>query len=294
MKRKLPKAVRKAFDSEQLQIDPTFKSSLKQQLFKEKNMANVKKGALHNLKEHKLVPLGAVIAALVLVGGASALVVNTKNNNDTKKALELPQDLSEVLAVNDIRTRAAEGLADGITITGIELEDEDEGLLYKVKYSDGTIRYFDAKTGKPIQRDNITERDEAVPADFVPGISLQQARETAEKQRPGIAVTKIELEVEDGVVIYSVRFSDDGRVDINATSGEVVRVRKGDDSSDDSSDDVNDDESSDQSGNEDGNEHEDSNDDTTDDSKDSDDESDNDSDKNNEEEQEDNSGHGSN
>ena len=151
----------------------------------------------------------------------------------------MPQNLDGVLAIEEMTVLAQNDAPVGATISKVEIENEHGVVLYKVKFSDGSYRLYDAKTGLPyVDTSAGVETDESVPAGFVAGITLQQARDTAAAQRPGKTITKIELETENGVVVYSVRFSDDGRVDVNATDGSVVRVRNAetDNSSDDSED----------------------------------------------------------
>jgi uncharacterized membrane protein YkoI len=60
-----------------------------------------------------------------------------------------------------------------------------------------------------------------------PANSIQpfEAATVAQKVFPNKSIAKIELENEENVVVYSVRFADGSRVDINATDSSVVRQR---------------------------------------------------------------------
>lgn len=111
-----------------------------------------------------------------------------------------------------------------------ELEQESEGLVYSIKLSDGTVLVFDAKTGDKVQLRSPdgaeAGSDLPFPTGFKPAVTLVAAVQTAKSQRTGKAVAKVELEVENGIVVYSVRFSDDGRVDIDAITGSVLRIRE--------------------------------------------------------------------
>ncbi len=254
---KVPRDIREKLRDSAHDIDQHFKSSLKDQLFlKENHMAKANKvNPLTRLsaffKQNNTVPLTAVIIALVAVGGTSALVTNNRAEQSRQAEIELPSDLAGFMTIDDIQAKA---LIDepSLTIVSIELDNEDEGLLYKVSYSDGSVRYYDASTGVLVTRNRSdVEVDESVPSGFVAGVSINEARQIAQNERPGKTITKIELETEEGIVVYSVRFSDDGRVDVNAGNGDIMRVRSGDsdddisssddDSSDDSSDDEEDD-----------------------------------------------------
>jgi uncharacterized membrane protein YkoI len=58
------------------------------------------------------------------------------------------------------------------------------------------------------------------------GISSGQAETIAQAQFPNKSIVKVETEQEDGGVVFSFRFSDGSRVDVN-DSGRVVRVEAG-------------------------------------------------------------------
>ncbi|MBI4948086.1 PepSY domain-containing protein [Candidatus Berkelbacteria bacterium] len=214
-------------------------------------------------------PISVIVAVVVLalVGGS-----NLYANQQVEKAIQeeveksnISQSLNSLKTVDQIRTIAEASLS-GATIISISLENEDAGYVYKVKLSDGRVLFYNATTGEaildPSSDEAENENEEDIPAGFVASISLEQARSIASGRRPGQVIRKIELEVEDGVVVYSVKFVDGGRVEINATTGQVTRVENGDD---DASDDNDEDSDSDESDSED------------DDSDDSDDDNDGDS-----------------
>jgi protein-disulfide isomerase len=55
-------------------------------------------------------------------------------------------------------------------------------------------------------------------------ITQQQAEATALKAYPGGKIKETELEKEDGGLIYSVEFTDDAEVEIDANTGKVLEV----------------------------------------------------------------------
>ncbi|HEX7259601.1 MAG TPA: PepSY domain-containing protein [Candidatus Saccharimonadia bacterium] len=56
-----------------------------------------------------------------------------------------------------------------------------------------------------------------------PTITLTSAKSIAMAQHPGSTIRKVELETEDGVLVYSVRFVDGARVDVRASTGAIER-----------------------------------------------------------------------
>lgn len=165
-----------------------------------------------------------------------------QTSTDTSSDEALPSVPGDIKTIEEIRT-IAEPLAGSAKIVNIELENEDAGLLYKVKLSDDKVLFFDAKTGKQIfdpsddSDENEAEETDEIPDKFVAKITLAQARSIAENRRPGETVKKIELEMEEGVGVYSVRFVDSGRVDVNAETGAIMKVEAGDNDSDDDQED---------------------------------------------------------
>lgn len=193
------------------------------------------------LKNQKGFTLPHIIMVLAVVGVISGVgfFVYSKNSGSNQAnrqgaddaiaaAAVLPESLGDIKSLDEITAQVSTQLNDA-TIVGIELEQEDSGLVYKVKLSDGRVLFFDAKTGDATTGDDDGlefESDEPIPAGFVAGITFEQARSTALDKRPGKTIKKIEFETEEGVQVYSVRFTDGGRVNVNATTGEVVRVRE--------------------------------------------------------------------
>lgn len=259
---RIPRDVRRKLDSSAAEIHPAFQTALKKQLFTGEPMARKQSSTKSFLNYVRSTPALAVLAAIVIVGTTSALVATNRANVAHQQEIEVPANLDGLLPLDDIRAIALKDAGDA-SITGIELEKEDEGLLYKVKFSDGSFRLYDAKTGEPVVASSDTDNDDVSVKDVANTIGLAEARRIASEQRPGATITKIELESEEGVIVYSVRFSDGGRVDVNAKTGDVVRVRgasnSGSGSSNSGSDDDDDDRRSSNSGS--GSSHDDEDDD---------------------------------
>ncbi len=243
----------KKLHDDALTISPKFKKSLKKQLFQGGTTPMAKKNQPLTFKQvfsqQAFATLG-IVAAVALLGTA-AYALDARSTSRARQTViedtvELPESLEGVLGVGEMQALALADAPDGTSIVSIEIENEHGVVLYKVKFSDGSYRLYDAKSGAAfVDNASDVETDESVPTGFVAGISLQQARNIASAQRPGKTITKIELETENGVVVYSVRFADDGRVDVNATDGSIVRVRGADGEKTRSSDDDSDDHGSD-------------------------------------------------
>ena len=177
-----------------------------------------------------------VVAVLGIVGLVGWRAIYNSQQKDTNvssqlsNAAVLPESLAGIRPVDEIMTTANLEIAER-QVVAVNLEQEDEGLVYLIKLTDGTVLAFDAKTGNKVQLKSphgIESGDDNVllPAGFKPTVTIVDAIQTAKTQRVGKSVEKVELKVEDGIVVYSVRFSDKGRIDIDATTGSVVRIRE--------------------------------------------------------------------
>lgn len=220
-------------NDDKLVIDSKFKNKLKVKLFERENVVVAKMPIQLNTKQlfNQRTFRFAGVAALLLFSTTAIYAANSRSQSMERQSIiedvvELPQNLDGLKTLDEMRTLAQKDAPEGASIIKVEVENEHGTVLYKVKFSDGSYRLYDAITGLSyVDSSSGLESDESVPAGFVAGITIQQARDIAASQRPGKVITKIELEVEEGKVVYSVRFSDNGRVDIDATNGDVVRVK---------------------------------------------------------------------
>jgi len=234
-------------NDDKLIINSKFKAHLKTKLFESDKTIMAKMPKELNIKQLMNQRTFRIAGMAVLILLASTVLYANNNRTQSlarqeviKEAVELPQNLGNVLGLDEMRVLAEKDIPAGATIVKVEIENEHGVVLYKVKFSDGSYRLYDATTGLSyVEASSGLETDESVPAGFVAGITVQQARDTASAQRPGKVITKIELEMEEGKVVYSVRFSDNGRVDVDASNGAVIRVRSAENtnSSNDSSND---------------------------------------------------------
>ena len=151
----------------------------------------------------------------------------TVNNVSQREDLDMqPADLDGIVALATIQQSAIAGKTD-TTVDHVELElGKDGALVYKAQLSDGTVSIYDARTGDLVRTSTDQEKtNEILPASFDGGIGFAKALEIAKSEKPESKVFKIELELEGGIVVYSVRFGDKARVDVNAEDGSIVRTK---------------------------------------------------------------------
>ena len=183
--------------------------------------------------ESGIVHLALIVAVVVgVVGGTGYMVYKAQGQSSAKNdaavvpastlAATIPAD---VLSADKVRALAT-AQQPNTAIVGVQLENEHGTLLYKVKLADGKVLTFNAKTGAVVTNTAATELEGTanLPASTTTGITFAKAREIALAQKTG-TVQKIELETEEGVLVYSVRFTDGARVDVSAADGTVVATR---------------------------------------------------------------------
>ncbi len=61
-----------------------------------------------------------------------------------------------------------------------------------------------------------------------PSIDLTRAQEIALEGQTGAVITEVDLAGEDGVLAYSIELDNGMEVDVDATSGEVLKTEQGD------------------------------------------------------------------
>lgn len=195
----------------------------------------------------------ALIISVVVVGvvGIVGWRVWDASNSSTSQSVstqdiiveasQLPNDVEGIKPLEEI-TALITAAAPDESIKGLSLESEDGVLVYRVLLESGTILVFNATDGTRLADASVDDQDEssteALPSDYVPGLSLANAIKIARQQFPDKRVAKVEVEKEDGVVVFSVRFTDRTRVEINATTGAIESEQDSDE--DESASDSND------------------------------------------------------
>lgn len=192
------------------------------------------------------------VAALLVAGGLTTYALNQNNTTDNANvATQESTDIAAPLPTNDLLSIDQIAELDQVKqspsgIVSIELEEEHGAYYYKVLFEDTTERFFSAKTGEEVPKAKVEFGGSSKSADSTDStntainhsaaIGFAKAREIALGRVPGGVIEKIETGLEDGIEVYSVRFTNDARVDVNAANGNVVRFDQADSNSSDSSD----------------------------------------------------------
>ncbi len=179
--------------------------------------------------------LVAVIAVAFWTVSSNKQTVNNENAAAVAQSA-LPESFAEVIEPKEVKTYL-ERLQLSTQIVSIELVTQGEKLVYKVTLADGKKVTIDAKSGVQVgdilQVTQQATDDTVIDASTV--IPIDVARKAALAASPDKTIRKIELETEDGILVYSVRFTDGSRVDIHATTGEVVLSKPEEKKSEDTS-----------------------------------------------------------
>ncbi len=183
-------------------------------------------GFAHTMAILSLVVLAGVGGAgyRVYVSSHSKPKLSVNDSTPPSQLEPLATDLTGVKTLPEIQTVAAAS-AGTVQIKSIQLETENGVLVYKVVLADKTVLVFDAKTGAQLPNTKVPESEvgtEDLPKAVTTAVTVDKAREIAQASRVGKTITKIELEKENAVLVFSVRFSDGVRVNIDANTGAIV------------------------------------------------------------------------
>ena len=173
-----------------------------------------------------------LIVLVVLVIGAAYTTVKTRqkaplNSETTTSAVPaqpLPATLGDVLTPQALAPIVEKEVPGG-QVASVELEQEAEETVFKVTLSDGKMLKVNARTGArvgDIAKVTKPESSDSVPLNHTGLITADKAKELALAQMPGKTIRKIQLDHEDGKLVFSVRFTDGSRVNIDAVSGAIV------------------------------------------------------------------------
>lgn len=173
-----------------------------------------------------------IIVLVVAVGGFAVWrVIDANNSNqasiDTTEEVSqleaLPTDLGGLKTIEEIEEISGANV-EGVTIVGFVLESENNGYVYKVTLSNGQKLVIDASSGAVLSEETTdVSKDDKIPDGVTVNVGPGEAYALAMKQANG-EVVKIEMEVEDNKVTYKIEFKDGSKVEIDASTGAIVKM----------------------------------------------------------------------
>lgn len=138
--------------------------------------------------------------------------------------------------------------ADGDKPNNVRQEDRRQGSPAQTRTTDSDSSGLDDSQDSSDDNSNDGSSSANTPASSS-SVTLEQAKTIALGVFPDKTIKKVETELEHGVLVYSVRFTDSSRVDVNSNNGSIVRTeQEDDDHSEDPDDDSHDDSSDDDEG----------------------------------------------
>lgn len=137
------------------------------------------------------------------------------------------QDKEFAVSLDDAVTKFREEFpAEGVEITSVELDHDDDRYEYDIQGYDNENEYelvIDAESGEIISREE--EQDDVDPddlaIDFVKIISPEEAMAKALENNTGY-VKSYELESEDGKLVYDIDVEEGDDVKLDAETGDIL------------------------------------------------------------------------
>lgn len=203
---------------------------------------------MNNQKGFSLVE-GLIVIAVIGVLGFSGYYVVNRNNDETQLSVdtsesselseELPLNLEGLKSIEEIESIA--GVSDSVSVLSYKLETSDSKTEYVIVLSNGKKIVIDARTGEVLSEENtdVSSYSSVAPVN----VSLNEAY-TLATSRYSSPVKEIEFEIEDDKATYKIEYLDGSKVEIDASTGSVVKSETKDEEYEDSSDDSEDDDSS--------------------------------------------------
>lgn len=182
-----------------------------------------------------------IIAVIGIIGFSGYYVANRSNNNtqlstDSSESVELqeelPSDLQGLKSIEEIE--AVAGVSDSVTILSYKLESSDSKTEYILVLSDGRKLVIDAVTGEVLSEE--TTDVSSYSGDVPINMSLKEALALA-TSRYDNPVKEIEFELEDKKATYKIEYMDGSKVEIDASTGTVVKAETKDEKYEKDSDD---------------------------------------------------------
>ncbi len=200
--------------------------------------------------------LGIVGLGYWRVSSSSKTVNRSADDSQIEQVQTLPQNLQDLKTLDEVGLIA--GASSDVSIIKFVLESKDGTFVYKIVLSNGKKLVIDASTGNVLSEETTdVSDDDKIPSGIQITLSPADAYKLA-AAKSSSPIKSIEMEVEDKKVVYKIEFLDGSKVEIDASSGSVLKSEIKDESEED--DDGEDDENEDSQDEVEDNENEDSDD----------------------------------
>ena len=182
--------------------------------------------------ESGIAHIGLILLAVAVIGVGSLVywrVSNTKSKtqanvaetNRQEQITPLPDNLQGLKTQEEIKQIA--GTSTGVDVVSLVLESKDGSFVYKIVLSNGKKLVIDAQSGKVLSQEttDVAESDK-IPAGVQVKISSDQAYKIAASKHSS-PIKTIEMETEDKKVVYKIEYKDGSKIEIDATTGAVLK-----------------------------------------------------------------------
>lgn len=181
----------------------------------------------HSFTAMEALPLLLGVLIILVLGFNFYTNDQLKKNQDPNNSISSVEPIDDqVLPLGEITQLVAKEESNSAA-TRIELEKEDGLLLYKVRLKNGALLTYNARSGQLLVIGRQDQKDDVeLPAVIDEGIGFDGARKVALAKYPDSVIKRIELTYEGDVLVYSVRFSDNSRILVNAANGGLERFNQ--------------------------------------------------------------------
>lgn len=179
--------------------------------------------------------LGVVGLGYWRVSSSNKTVNRSADDSQIEQVQTLPQNLQDLKTLDEVGVIA--GATSDVSIIKFVLESKDGAFVYKVVLSNGKKLVIDASTGNVLSEETTdVSEDDKIPA------GIQITTSPADAYRLAAAnstspIKSIEMEVEDKKVVYKIEFLDGSKVEIDASSGAILKSEIKDESGEDEDED---------------------------------------------------------
>ncbi|MBS4196572.1 PepSY domain-containing protein [Lederbergia citri] len=189
---------------------------------------------------NKKILVPALALTIIGSGAVGSILIKTASASTSANATQITEEQSKEIALKEINGK----------VTDVEVEKEHGTLTYDIEVTDTNgVKHdvvIDANSGKVLKTETDNEKDDndGEVSDDDEQAQLQKEAKITKEESSSIAqtevkgeVTDVQLEDEDGVIVYGVEIKDQqgqkNDVKIDAKTGKVLKVEKADNETND-------------------------------------------------------------